>query len=50
VLLTAVFTYRAWAAFERTRQEAQITRQVVDGTTALLSSLGTLKRGSVDFF
>src|SRR5580658_6238932 len=49
VLLTAMLTYRAWAAFERTRQEAQVTRQVVDGTTALLSSLKDAETGQRGF-
>jgi PAS domain S-box-containing protein len=49
VLLTAMFTYRAWAGFERTRQEAQITRRVVDGTTALLSSLRDAEAGQRGF-
>ena len=30
VLLTAVLTYRAWAAFESARAQALATRQVVD--------------------
>lgn len=45
VLLTAIFTYRAWAAFERNIQEAQTTRRFVDGTTALLSSLKDAETG-----
>jgi len=49
VLLTAMLTYRAWAAFERTRQEAQVTRQVVDGTTALISSLRDAETGQRGF-
>ncbi|HXM42873.1 MAG TPA: CHASE3 domain-containing protein [Bryobacteraceae bacterium] len=49
VLFTAILTYRAWAAFERNRQEAQITRQVVDGTTALLSSLKDAEAGQRGF-
>jgi len=39
VLLTATLTYRSWAAFERNRQGALITRQVADQTAALLWSL-----------
>jgi CHASE3 domain sensor protein len=49
VLVSAVLTYRAWAAFERNRQEAQLTRQVVDGTTALLSSLKDAEAGQRGF-
>jgi PAS domain S-box-containing protein len=49
VLLTAVLTYRAWAAFERTRREAQITQQVMYGTTALLASLGDAETGQRGF-
>jgi PAS domain S-box-containing protein len=49
VLLTAMLTYRAWAAFERTRQEAQNTRQVMDGTTALLASLRDAETGQRGF-
>jgi PAS domain S-box-containing protein len=49
VLLTAILTYRAWAAFERTRQEAQVTRQIVDGTSALLSSLMNAETGQRGF-
>lgn len=39
VMFTAFLSYRAWAAFERTREQVRITRQVVDGTTVLLSYL-----------
>ena len=49
VLLTAMFTYRAWDAFEHTRHEAQITRRVVDGTTALLAFLGDAETGQRGF-
>ncbi|MGC2419950.1 MAG: CHASE3 domain-containing protein, partial [Candidatus Acidiferrales bacterium] len=49
VLLTAVFTYRAWATFEYDRQQALITRQVVDGTTSLLSSLKDAEAGQRGF-
>ena len=49
VLFTAVLTFRAWAAFERNREEAQITRQVVDGTTALLASLRDAEAGQRGF-
>jgi PAS domain S-box-containing protein len=49
VLLTAVLTYRAWTAFERNRKEAQITRQVLDGTAALLSSLTDAEVGQRGF-
>src|SRR5580658_4591126 len=49
VLCTAVFTYRAWATFEYDRQQALITRQVVDGTTALLSSLNDAESGQRGF-
>jgi PAS domain S-box-containing protein len=49
VLLTALLTYRAWAAFERNREEAQISRQAVDGTSALLSSLNDAESGQRGF-
>jgi len=49
VVFTAIFTYRAWAAFERTRQEALLTRQVVDATTALNSSLTDAETGQRGF-
>jgi PAS domain S-box-containing protein len=49
VLLTAMLTYRAWAAFERTRREAQVTRQLMDGTTTLLASLKDAETGQRGF-
>jgi len=49
VLFSAVLTYRAWASFERNRQEAQTTRQVVDGTTALLSYIKDAETGERGF-
>lgn len=49
VLFTAILTYRAWAAFERNRQEAQSTRQVVDATTELLLSLKDAESGQRGF-
>jgi PAS domain S-box-containing protein len=49
VLLTGVFTYRAWAVFERVRQEAQNTRQVMDSTAALLSALQDAETGQRGF-
>jgi PAS domain S-box-containing protein len=49
VLLTATLTYRSWAASERNRQDALITRQVMDGTTALLSSLEDAESGQRGF-
>lgn len=45
VLLTAIFTYRAWAAFERNIQDARTTRRFVDGTTSLLASLSDAESG-----
>lgn len=49
VLLTAILSYRAWAAFERQGQQAQVTRQVGDGITALLSSLTDAETGQRGF-
>jgi PAS domain S-box-containing protein len=49
VLCTAILTYRAWAAFERNRQEALLTRQIVDGTAVLLSSLQEAESGQRGF-
>jgi len=49
VLLTATLTYRSWAASERNRKDALITRQVLDGTTALLSSLADAESGQRGF-
>jgi PAS domain S-box-containing protein len=49
VLLSAILSYRAWAAFEHHRQQALVTRQVMDGTTALLSSLTDAETGQRGF-
>ena len=49
VLLTAILTYRAWASFEQVRQAALVTRQVVDGTSALLSSVKDAELGQRGF-
>jgi PAS domain S-box-containing protein len=49
VLLTAILTYRAWAGFEQVRRAALITRQVGDGTTALLSSVKDAELGQRGF-
>ena len=47
VLFIAIFTYRAWAAFEHSRQQALLNRQTVDGVTALLSSLKDAESGQL---
>jgi len=49
VLLTAMLTYRAWTAFKTNRAQALATRQVVDETTALLSSLKDAETGQRGF-
>ena len=49
VLLTAIFSYRTWAALEHARAEALITRQVGDGTIALFSSLKDAETGQRGF-
>ena len=49
VLLNAVFTYRAWAGFEHARQEALISRQILDATATLLLSLEDAESGQRGF-
>ncbi len=49
VLLTAIFSYRTWAALEHARAEALITRQVGDGTIALLAFLKDAETGQRGF-
>ena len=49
VMLTAVFTYRTWATFERVREDALITRRFVDGIIALQASLADAETGQRGF-
>jgi PAS domain S-box-containing protein len=49
VLFIAVFSYRAWSAFSLHSEQVAITRQIVDGTNALLSSIKDAETGQRGF-
>ncbi len=49
VLLIAVLSYRGWVSFGRRSDQFAITRQVADGTNALLSSLKDAETGQRGF-
>ena len=49
VLLIGTLAYRAWLDFGRRQEQVQITRQVIDSTYALLSSLRDAETGQRNF-
>ncbi len=49
VTVSVVFSYRTWASFNRSSQQAARTRQVVDHANALLSSLKDAETGERGF-
>jgi len=49
VLLVGVFSYRAWAAYRQSSDQAATTRQVVRETNALLASLRDAETGQRGF-